>query len=160
MALDLIAEFESVLDALSGARIEYAVCGGMAVNIYGHVRATRDIDLLIRPEALDLVKATLATRGYVLEAGPIPFGAGTPVERRLHRVSKVEGASLLTLDLLLVTPVFERVWSRRTRAGWRGRDLWVVSLDGLGIMKRLAGRPQDLADLEQLGVGPEHDDDA
>jgi hypothetical protein len=27
-----------------------------------------------------------------------------------------------------------------------------VSLDGLARMKRLAGRPQDLADLENLGL--------
>lgn len=33
--------------------------------------------------------------------------------------------------------------------------LWVVSLEGLAEMKRLAGRPQDIADLQRLGLDDE-----
>jgi hypothetical protein len=33
-----------------------------------------------------------------------------------------------------------------------------VSLDGLARMKRLAGRPQDLADLDNLGLGRDEDE--
>ncbi len=36
--------------------------------------------------------------------------------------------------------------------GSRSRDVWTVSLEGLARMKRLAGRPQDLADLDNLGL--------
>lgn len=46
MALDLIAELESILDALAAETIEYAVCGGLALGILGHPRMTKDIDLL------------------------------------------------------------------------------------------------------------------
>jgi hypothetical protein len=38
---------------------------------------------------------------------------------------------------------------------WQGGTISVVSLAGLAKMKRLAGRKQDLADLEQLGIEDE-----
>lgn len=153
--MDIVAEFEGIADALARSHLEHAVCGGFAVNLHGHVRATRDIDLLIRRESLPGVLAAVRPLGYTLEAGPIPFGVGTPQERELYRISKPEGRSLLTLDLLLVTPVFEEVWRTRARFAWRGREVWAVSLAGLEVMKRLAGRTQDRADLEALGLAGE-----
>lgn len=65
-------------------------------------------------------------------------------------MSKTGGDALPSLDLLVVTPVFEPVWKDRQRVEWRGRPLDIVSLEGLATMKRLAGRPQDLADLAAL----------
>lgn len=149
--MDLITEFAAILDALQGANIEYAVCGGFAVNIYGHVRTTRDVDLLLREEELDRARSVLASIGFKFESGRIPFGFGTPHHRELLRVSKLQGQAFLVVDLMLVTPVFEQVWADRETAEWNGRQISLVSLSGLIFMKRLAGRAQDLADLEKLG---------
>ncbi len=57
---------------------------------------------------------------------------------------------MLSLDLLLVTPQVEDVWETREKIDFLGSQLSVVSLSGLIKMKRLAGRPQDLADIERL----------
>ncbi|MDP3233040.1 MAG: hypothetical protein Q8S33_20575 [Myxococcales bacterium] len=46
--MDLFDEFGRIIDVLNANGVEYAVCGGVAVNLLGHVRATRDIDLLVR----------------------------------------------------------------------------------------------------------------
>jgi hypothetical protein len=158
--MDIVAEFERVIDALASTGVEYAVCGGFAVNIHGHVRATRDIDLLIPEAQLAQAKAGLRQAGFTLEAGPIPFGVGTPAHREIHRVSRIEAGALLTIDLMLVAPVFRRTWEQRQQFSWHGRQISVVSLEGLARMKRLAGRKQDLADLENLGLeGVGHDDE-
>jgi hypothetical protein len=53
-------------------------------------------------------------------------------------------------------PVLERAWQTRAAYPWRGRHMTAVSIEGLTEMKRMAGRKQDLADLEHLGV-PEED---
>jgi hypothetical protein len=45
--VDLVAELHVVADALVAAGVEFALCGGLAVAVHGHVRATRDIDLLV-----------------------------------------------------------------------------------------------------------------
>ncbi len=153
MSLDVVAEFESLIEALASRGIDHAVCGGFAVNIHGHVRSTRDIDLLVRRESLDAVQAVARDLGFTIAAGPISFGVGTPAERELHRVTKFEGQAFLTLDLLVVTEVFEDVWKDRQAFEWRGHVVHAVSLAGLARMKRLAGRHQDLADLENLGIG-------
>ncbi|MEW5743190.1 MAG: nucleotidyl transferase AbiEii/AbiGii toxin family protein [Myxococcota bacterium] len=153
--MDLLEELAHLVDALDRERVDFALCGGLAVNIYGHVRATKDIDLLVRREDVDRIRDAATQIGFKLRSGRIPFGAGTKDERELWRVSKTEGASLVTLDLLVVTPVFEPVWQTRQSVEWRGRRLGIVSLDGLARMKRLAARKQDLADLEALGLEKE-----
>ena len=153
--MDLIVEFASIVDALSNAHIEYAICGGFAVNIHGHVRATRDVDLLIQEASLEAALKAVADCGFTLSSGRIPFGFATPEHREIVRVSKVESQQLLTLDFMLVTPVFEEVWRQRTSTDWNGRRVTVVSRAGLWRMKKLAGRTQDLADIEHLGLGPD-----
>jgi len=154
---DVIATLDAVVDALNTANVAYALCGGLAVNLHGHVRATRDIDLLLPLDQLDPARSALRPLGFHIDAGPIPFSSGTDRERVLYRVSRILGTQLSTVDLMIVTPVLEPVWASRVRARWRSRDVWTVSLDGLARMKRLAGRPQDLADLDNLGL--ERDDE-
>jgi hypothetical protein len=67
-------------------------------------------------------------------------------------VSKLDpdSGALLSLDLLVVGPTLDEVWEGRIVAAWGERRVSVVSREGLAIMKRLAGRPQDLADLAAL----------
>lgn len=157
MALDLIAEFEAVVAALHSAGIEYAVCGGLAVAVHGHVRATQDIDLLVRPEDVAAILALAKTLGFDVPARRMVFRAGQPDEHVMQRVSKLdpETNDLLSLDLLVVGPFYERSWNGRISIPWKGTELFVVSRDGLATMKRQAGRPKDLADLAAL----EHTDD-
>jgi len=88
--------------------------------------------------------------GYDLTSGIIPFDTGLATERRVFRVTKVEGRDFLTLDLLLVSPFLQDVWATREEHVVEGRRLRVVSLAGLTKMKRAAGRRQDLADLDYL----------
>lgn len=152
MALDLKEELRSVTAALHREGIDYAICGGLAVAIHGYPRTTRDIDLLIREENLDRIVAVVKSIGYTLSAGIIPFDTGKPTERRVFRISKTQGEDLLTLDLILVSPFLEDVWAGRSSYQIADQEIQVVSLEGLAKMKRAAGRPQDIADLHQLGL--------
>ncbi|MGI9055677.1 MAG: hypothetical protein ACR2F2_07730 [Pyrinomonadaceae bacterium] len=69
----------------------------------------------------------------------------------IRRVSKIDDiGEVLSLDLLLVTSHVEDVWETRETTDFLGRKLSVVSREGLIKMKTLAGRPQDLADIERL----------
>jgi hypothetical protein len=85
--------------------------------------------------------------------------AGTP--RQMQRVSKLdpETNELVSLDLIIVGPGLEEVWDGRIVVPWREREVSIVSRGGLVAMKRLAGRPQDLADLAAL-EGTDDDDHA
>ncbi len=152
MALDLIAELEALVDALAAASVEYALCGGLAVAVHGHPRATRDIDLLVQPHDVATISAIAKALGFDVPSRKMVFRAGEPDEHHMQRVSKLDPDTneLLSLDLLFVGPVHQTTWEQRTVIPWRSRSLRIVSRDGLATMKRLAGRPQDLADIAAL----------
>ncbi len=45
----LYDELRTLISALDRGKIEYALCGGIAMAIHGRPRATVDIDILITP---------------------------------------------------------------------------------------------------------------
>jgi hypothetical protein len=148
---DIDAELEAIVRALTARRLPYAVCGGIAVAVHGHPRATTDIDIIVAAETVDAVVETVRGLGYTLEAAPMRFSSGIEV----RRISRVESGELFTLDLMPVTDVLREVWDGRAQVTWRGQPLHIVSREGLIRMKRLASRAQDLADLEALGADDE-----
>jgi hypothetical protein len=150
--MDLTTELAAIIDCLDAEGIPYALCGGLAVALHGHVRTTQDIDLLIRPEDVDRVFAAVRPLGFHLGGGVIPLGFGEAHPLDVHRISKAVGRELITLDLVLVNPTLEPAWESRQFHPWQGRELCVVSREGLGVMKRLSRRPLDLDDLDQLGI--------
>ena len=152
MALRLIEQLERLLDALAQEKIEYALCGGIAVNIHGHVRTTQDIDVLVQEKDLSRVMPLLQRLNFTFTSGRVPFQAGTAEERKLYRATQIESKDVLTVDVLIVTPILEDVWESRQVFAWLDRAVTVVSLEGLTKMKLMAGRHQDLADLENLGI--------
>jgi hypothetical protein len=130
--------------------IDYALCGGLAVVVHGYPRLTKDIDILIRPEELEHAREELAKIEYDLEGGAFRFNAGTDKENLMYRISRAVETELTTLDLMLVARVFEDVWADREVIQLGNQSLKIVSKTGLITMKEVAGRPQDLADIDAL----------
>ena len=144
----LLEQFTSLIHAFNKEKIEYAVCGGLAMAVHGFARATEDIDLLIQPDSLEKAFSVAKDEGYDIHGLDISFK-----ERaiEIRRVSKIDSdGEVLSLDLLLVTPHVQDVWDTRESIDFLGAKLFVVSRDGLRKMKELAGRPQDKADIERL----------
>ena len=150
MALDLRLETESLARLFASEGVDYAFCGAVAVSLHGCPRSTKDIDVLILEADAPRVESLVARIGFTMSGGIIPFHFGKETERRIIRVSKFEGEEFLTLDLLLVTPIFNDVWEGRVVRQVGDLRMGVVSREGLIKMKRLSGRSQDLADIERL----------
>ncbi len=152
MALNLITELESLVDALDADGVAYALCGGLALGLHGHPRATEDIDVLIA--ATDLARALdVAKRvGFDVPARKMVFGQRVGKAREVQRVSKLDPdtGDLLPLDFLVVNEELAEVWNGRITVETGTRKLTVVSRAGLATMKRIAGRGQDLVDLAKL----------
>ena len=159
MPLNINDELESIARSLNKSGIEYALCGGLALAVHGYPRATQDIDILIRESDLNQATALLGGMGYCISAGLIPFDMGRESELRVYRVSKASGEDVLTLDLVLVSPILGDIWEGRETFQVEDYEITVVSLSGLKKMKRLSGRPQDLVDLERL-EDAERDDES
>ena len=159
-----ISSLEAIFRALNDAQAEYLVVGGVAVIAHGYVRFTNDLDLV-----LSLSSDRLA---YGLEAlDALGFRPRIPVKlvdfadtatRTAWQTEKqMVVFSLFNLDDpelivdLFVTEPFEFEAEYRN-AMWQtfGNDIRVpmISLSRLMDMKRDAGRPHDLVDLEKLAI--------
>lgn len=148
--MKLADELEKLAVALSAAGVEYALCGGLAMAVHGHVRATEDIDILVRESDLDEIITVAESIGYHLHTGWMTFNAQTAAELKLYRIVKVEGTDHVMLDLLMVAPAFEEEWKHRQTFHHDGVDLTVMTAHGLALMKRGTGRTKDQIDVEWL----------
>jgi hypothetical protein len=146
---DLYDEFRMLIAALDERQIEYALCGGLAMAVYNHPRATIDIDLLIISQSLSDVRAIAKDLGYNIQGRDMTFAEGVIEIRRVSKIDQQSG-QVLSLDLLLVTAEIEQVWNSREEADWETGRLSVVSRDGLILLKRLRSSAQDVADIQQL----------
>jgi hypothetical protein len=145
---NLIKELDEVVTVLDANGIEYAVCGGLALTIHGFPRATFDLDVLIREENLEKAFRAVRPIGYDIHGLDISFKERTVEIRRISKID-VDG-EVLSLDFLLVTPFVEDVWQDRMKLSWEGKDIWLVSREGLIKMKRQAGRHKDLIDIDRI----------
>lgn len=144
----LLDELSQLVSTLERNGIEYAVCDGLAMAVHGFARATLDIDVLIRPESLEQAYEVGKEHEYDIRGFDI-----SSKERavEIRRISKIDDeGEVLSLDLLLVSPDVEDVWATKEQVDFAGKQLTVVSRDGLIKMKTLAGRSQDIADIERL----------
>ena len=149
--MEAYEELRNLVDALNAAEVDYALCGGLAVVVYGYARMTKDIDILVLEDDLERVKELAGACGFTIESGLIRFEVGTEQEQRIYRLLKVIEEEILMLDLVLAGPSLADVWQDRETAEWGDRQVQIVSANGLTKMKMRAGRPQDIVDLTELG---------
>lgn len=148
--MNLVDELQAITAVLRDAGVRYALCGGLAVTLHGAARMTKDIDLLIEPADVNRIIELLRPLGYIFAALPLTFEAGTPRERHVQRVSKIDAGEHLCVDLILADGVFAGLLDDVLDVRLGHGTATVISLAGLTKMKQLAGRPQDLADLAKL----------
>jgi hypothetical protein len=131
--------------------LDYVVVGGFSVIFHGHVRATKDSDLLVPdgPDAdaavlrfVDRVNGRRLRDDKVITLEDLAGGEHLRINSR-HGIVDIMRGGLPPLDYATV--------ARRAEATeWDGQVVRVASLPSVVGFKRLAGRPQDRADLEEL----------
>jgi predicted nucleotidyltransferase len=162
---------ESIVRALNDAGVRYLVVGGLAVVAHGHVRFTADVDLLLDLDEpnLEHALAALENLGYRPRA-PVPlrdFAVAAERESWIHE----KGLTVFSLfsdshpateiDLFVDDPLgFDDAYTRAAMMDvGPGITATFVGLDDLIRLKRAAGRPQDMLDLEKLAAIQENDSD-
>jgi predicted nucleotidyltransferase len=148
--------FDELLRRLARAEVEFVVVGGLAVNAWGVVRGTKDVDIVVAPEVENVkrvAEVAVAAGGHVQQgeallgsavsiASALAGGEQIAIETDLGRLDVVQG-----LDGV---PSYQDLRSRASDAEILGTTVAVCSLQDLKAMKRAAGRTRDLADLEDL----------
>jgi predicted nucleotidyltransferase len=147
----------NLLRVLVAHGVDFVVIGGIAMVYQGSARLTQDLDICFDPgqENLDVLGAALVELGAKLH-GVSEDVAFVPDGQSLRRLSI---ATLDTpegkIDLLRDpsgAPGYAALRRRARRIDTDGMAILVASLDDLEAMKRAAGRPKDLLDLEEIEV--------
>jgi predicted nucleotidyltransferase len=155
-----VTQFDLIFSALQATGVRYVVVGGVAVNLHGHQRFTKDIDLVIElapDRALKALQA-LETIGFRPNVPVKVTDFANPVIREgwirdkgMMVFQMSNDRTRMSVDIFVRYPLdFEELWSRGVKIDLPGTSLRIASIDHLIAMKRSANRPQDLLDIEQL----------
>lgn len=156
-----MALFEPLFHALNATGVRYVVVGGVAAVLQGHARLTVDVDLVVdlEPHAARAFMNALVGLGFVPRVPVDPLDFASPDIRESWRRDKgmqvftmIDRANpMLVVDVFVSHPIdFNDLWSRADTVELPTATVRIASIPDLIAMKRLAGRPQDLIDIERL----------
>ena len=140
-------DFRDLLSAFNARGVEYLVVGAHALAAYGHVRATKDLDVWVRAEPANAARVIRALADFGapladltaadLERPGLIFQIGVPPVR-VDVITAIDGVG------------FAEAWPERSTVDLGGLRVPVLSRSHLIRNKRACGRLQDLADVERL----------
>jgi hypothetical protein len=145
-----------IFEALQRHEVEYLTIGGVAVNAHGHVRNTRDVDILIEwnAENMECLAAALADLDAKL------FGVDADVDPRdpddllnggnFTLRTAAGGLDLFDPDEIPGGRPYDEMRPRAVEAVVEGVRIRAVGFDDLIRLKREAGRGRDLEDVATL----------
>jgi predicted nucleotidyltransferase len=148
--------FDEMLRRLVAADIRFVLVGGFAVNAWGVVRGTKDLDIVVDPdkENIDRLATLAAETGGQVQMREAFVSSKFSIGAVISQGERVEiETSLGSLDVvqgLPGVPSYADLRSRAAEVEIMGTTIDVCSLEDLREMKRAAGRTRDLADLEDL----------
>lgn len=147
--MKLPPDFRDLLVCLSDAGVEFMVIGGFAVAHHGHVRATKDIDVFVRPTSENAARVVRALE--VFGAPLVALGVDAADFATPGKVVQL-GVPPLRIDLVTAATGldFDDASQTTGRLDVDGRAIPVIGFEALLQNKRAAGRPQDLADVYSL----------
>lgn len=142
-------------DAFTAAKVKFALVGGYALALHGVVRATMDVDFVLRltQDDFELAEKTLNKLGL---QSRIPVRAQDIIKMRKEYIEQRNLIAWSFVDYknpsrqvdILITKDVGSMDIERISVG--GRKIPVASLRELLKMKEEAGRPQDLIDIENI----------
>ena len=156
------SRFFDLLRVLCEHKVDYVVIGGLAVNLHGYERATKDIDIVPEPSAANLVRlwAALSKVGAQPQEVADFRPDEMPVEFSLEGLIEGGGNWVLAttlgrIDVMQWVSGIESYDELRANAIRQdlpevGLPIWIAGLDDLLTMKREAGRDLDLMDITAL----------
>lgn len=140
-------DFRDLLAAFNAHGVEFLVVGAHALAAHGLVRATKDLDVWVRPDAgnaerviaalvefgaplHDLTVDDLSRPGLIFQIGVEPI--------RIDVITSIDGVT------------FEAAWPHRLEAKFADQSAPILSREDMITNKRAAGRDQDLLDVKWL----------
>jgi predicted nucleotidyltransferase len=146
-------DFKDFIRFLNKNDVCYLLVGGWATGLYGHPRATKDIDILVALDDENMRKLKGALSDFGAQSLDLtPFME----EGSVYRM----GRSPIQIDIINHADGIDvrDCFSRRKVIRVDDVEIMVISREDLIINKKASGRLQDLADVESLSGKYQADD--
>jgi predicted nucleotidyltransferase len=152
-------DIRAILGELAKEGVDFLIIGGVAVGYHGHIRATKDVDVVPAPDSANLERLTIALRKLEaevegaddfddeelpdpLDPEALALGGNWVLQTRLGRLDIMQWIGDEALwEKLLPAAIEDEIG---------GIPIKMVSYEDLVALKELAGRPEDLTDLQRL----------
>ncbi len=153
--------FEKVFRELNKAKVKYLVVGGVAVNLYGYLRFTADLDLLVLLDENNLRKID-AVMGKMKYSERLPVSImDLKNQKQVTKWLKEKNMKAYTfnppknnplqIDIVIEESLkFAEFFKRKKIKSMSGLRIPVVSIKDIIGMKKRAKRDKDMLDLEVL----------
>jgi predicted nucleotidyltransferase len=152
-------DIQAILRELVEGEVRFLLIGGVAVGYHGHVRATKDVDIVPDPDRENLERLAEVLRRLgaevegaddfeavelpdPLDVATLELGGNWVLSTRLGRLDVMQWIR----DLPLWTELSPGALDDRIV----GLPIKIVSYEDLVKLKELAGRPEDLIDLQKM----------
>lgn len=140
---ELLAEFDR-------KNVQYSLAGGWAFSALVEPRATTDIDILILldPPSRETIQSLVSSvfTSTIIHPAPMKLRGIS-----IWRCMGVRGDQEVVVDLLLADSDFlQSALVRKKQIRFGNQLVCVLTLEDLMLMKMIAGRLQDQADLERI----------
>ncbi|MCD6116946.1 hypothetical protein J7K93_08020 [bacterium] len=143
----LSKDFKEFIELLNENNVRYLVVGGYAVAFHGHPRYTKDLDVWIELSTNNANKIVDALKEFgfgSLDLKPDDFLESDQIIQLGYPPNRID--ILTTLKDLK----FEDCYQAKVEVEIQGLHIDFIDIESLKKNKRSTGRPQDLADAENL----------
>jgi hypothetical protein len=134
--------------------VDYVVIGGVAAQVHGRRRTTKDLDVRPAPDPENYER--LAAALVVLDAHPVEIsGAPTPTADQLRLAPVVPPLGTRHGELHILNEIpgatdYAAMRMRSLTTDLDGIPMQIVGVDDLIRMKQASARPADIEDVEAL----------
>jgi predicted nucleotidyltransferase len=152
-------DLRELFRVLAEQGVDYLVIGGVAAQVHGRRRTTKDLDVTPAPDPENFER--LAAALVTLEARPVEvdLGASIPIptaeQLRLAPIVPPLSTRHGELHILNEVPgssVYAEMRARALTIDLDGIAIQIIGLDDLIRMKQTLGRPSDIEDVQALAT--------
>jgi len=140
-------DMKDLIEIMERHQVEYVLVGGFAVNYYGYIRTTQDVDILIKPSFKNSRKMVSALEEFGFGSGGVSTEYFETEGTAIHMGVEPNRIDLLT-NLKGISN--KDIFQRKERVKFENIFLNIISLEDLLACKRKSDRLKDLADADEL----------
>ncbi len=148
-------DLRRLLALLAEHGVDFVVIGGIAVQVHGHRRTTKDLDVIPDPAPANRGRLAAALAAAGARPADLPGVLVPPTAEQLAAAPVVpplvtDHGELHVLNKVPGAAPYAELRRRALHVPLGDLVVAIASLDDLIAMKRASGRPSDLADIAVL----------